>query len=83
MGVGVDGGPVDEMFRRHGWAERPLPEEELHDLIFDPHEVHNVIGDPAYANAAAEMRARLQRWMQETDDPILRDAVPAPPGPGE
>ncbi|MFQ6130654.1 MAG: sulfatase [Armatimonadota bacterium] len=79
VGVGVDGGPVDEMLRSYGWAERPLPEEELHDLVFDPHEAANVISDPACANVATDMRERLQRWMEETDDPLLRDAVPAPP----
>jgi N-sulfoglucosamine sulfohydrolase len=79
VGVGVDGGPVDAMLRSYGWAERPLPEEELHDLIFDPHETANVINDPAYAEVAAEMRGRLQKWMAETGDPAVPDAVPKPP----
>ncbi len=79
VGVGVDGGPVDKMLRSYGWAERPLPEEELHDLIFDPHEAANFVNDPAYADVAADMRNRLQMWMEETDDPALHNAVPKPP----
>ena len=75
----VDGGPVDKMLRSYGWAERPLPEEELHDLIFDPHEAANVVNDPAYTDVADEMRGRLQTWLEETGDPILRDATPKPP----
>jgi len=33
-----------------------------------------------YAEALAEMRARLERWMRATDDPLLRGPLPAPPG---
>ena len=81
VGVGVDGGPVDQMLRtQYGWAERPQPEEELHDLVYDPHEAANVINDPLYSDAAEEMRERLGLWLEETGDPILRDAVPEPPG---
>ena len=69
---------MDAMLRSYGWAERPLPEEELHDLIFDPHEAADVINDPAYAEVAAEMRGRLQKWMEETGDPAVPDAVPKP-----
>ncbi len=67
------------MLRSYGWAERPLPEEELHDLIFDPHEAANFVNDPAYADVAAEMRSRLQTWMEETGDPALNNAIPEPP----
>ncbi|MBN1676223.1 MAG: sulfatase [Kiritimatiellae bacterium] len=83
VGVGVDRGPTDAMMRAYGWAERPQPEEELHDLVFDPHEAANVIDDPRYAEAAAEMRRRLETWMEETDDPVRHDAVPPPPDAAE
>ena len=79
VGVGVDGGPVDQMMREYGWAERPQPEEELHDLVYDPHEAANVIDDPLYAEVAADMRQRLDQWMEQTDDPARRGAVPDPP----
>jgi arylsulfatase A-like enzyme len=73
--------PSKDVWLEHGWAERPLPEEQLFDLVFDPHETANVAEDPAYAKALDEMRGRLERWMGATDDPILDGLpVPAPPG---
>ena len=66
----------------HGWADRPIPSEQLYDLIFDPNEANNVAGDPAYADVLQEMRGRLQAWMERTDDPILQGdgIVPMQPG---
>ena len=69
------------LWMEHGWADRPVAREELYDLVFDPNEACNCAGDPDCAEALPAMRARLDRWMQETDDPILRGLpVPAPPG---
>jgi arylsulfatase A-like enzyme len=72
--------PSKEMWLSHGWRERHVPPEELYDLIFDPNESHNLAGDPAFAEVLGEMRGRLDRWMQATDDPLLRGPVPAPSG---
>ena len=44
------------------------PEEELYDVQADPFEVRNLAGDPAYQKTLAEMRARLARWEEETND---------------
>lgn len=38
------------------------PEIELFDLNEDPHEVHNVADDPAYAGVKAELLSELQNW---------------------
>ena len=38
------------------------PEIELFDLRSDPHEVHNVVGDPKYATVKTEMLAELNKW---------------------
>jgi arylsulfatase A-like enzyme len=35
--------------------------EELYDLARDPHELANLIGDPAQAGVAAELRGELAR----------------------
>jgi arylsulfatase A-like enzyme len=42
--------------------------DELYDLAKDPHEMKNVIGDPAYKDVGKDLRARLFDWMVETDD---------------
>ncbi len=62
-----------------GWGETEIPSEQLFDLVFDPNEAHNLAGDGAHAAPLAEMRARLERWMQATHDPLLDGPVPAPP----
>ncbi|QYJ17261.1 Ulvan-active sulfatase [Rubrobacter xylanophilus DSM 9941] len=76
----TDDGPSKELLLRHGWAERPVPEEQLYDLLFDPNEACNLAGDPAHAPVLREMRARLERWMRSTEDPILDGPILPPPG---
>jgi arylsulfatase A-like enzyme len=44
------------------------PAEELYDLHADPFEVHNLAGDPGHRQTLEAMRARLERWMRETND---------------
>ncbi|RIK41529.1 MAG: sulfatase [Chloroflexi bacterium] len=69
-----------EVWLAHGWATRQLAHEQLYDLIFDPNEAHNLADDPAYRSIIDEMRGRLERWMKETDDPLLQGIPPRPPG---
>jgi len=75
-----DDSPSKDVWLQHGWRDRPPALEQLYDLIFDPHEAHNLAGDPTMAGVLDDMRGRLDRWMHETDDPLLRGMVPAPPG---
>jgi len=76
----VDDGPSKDLLVAHGWAERPQPREQLFDLVFDPQEGANVVDDPAYAEVATDLRARLDAWMRETEDPLLDGPVPPLPG---
>lgn len=64
----------------HDWRERKVNQEQLYDLIFDPHEACNVADNPALALVLDEMRARLNRWMHATQDPLLAGPVPVPSG---
>lgn len=46
------------------------PEWELYDLRDDPHEMHNVADDPAYAETRTELTAELARLqLQYADEP--------------
>src|SRR3954453_3270501 len=76
----VDDGPSKDVLIEAGWADRPLPREELHDLLFDPQEARDLSGEQTYAPVLQEMRERLEDWMRETDDALLEGDVPAPPG---
>ena len=63
-----------------GWRDRPPAVEQLYDLMLDPHEAGNLAGEATMADVLAQMRNRLDRWMRETDDPLLAGPVPAPAG---
>lgn len=64
-----------------GW-ESHIPEEEvLYDLVFDPNEINNLAGDSKYSDTLNDMRSRLQKWMEETNDPFLNSKeIKAPEG---
>jgi arylsulfatase A-like enzyme len=76
----VDDSPSKDVWLAHRWCECILAAEQLYDLIFDPNEACNRAADPAYAAVRQEMANRLARWMFDTDDPLLRGPVSAPPG---
>jgi arylsulfatase A-like enzyme len=75
-----DNSPSKSLWMEHGWAEHAPPREALFDLVFDPHETNNLADDPHHRDALDEMRSRLDRWLEQTDDPLLHDKVPAPKG---
>jgi arylsulfatase A-like enzyme len=44
------------------------PAEELYDTASDPWEVRNLAEDPRHAQRLVELRAALDRWLEETGD---------------
>lgn len=50
------------------------PEFELYDLANDPWEFHNLAGKAEYADIEKRMKAALEAWRHETDDPALDPA---------
>jgi N-sulfoglucosamine sulfohydrolase len=76
----IDDGPTKEALHALGWQEWNTEPEGLYHLEFDPNEMRNLIGDPRWAAVADELRARLERWMRDTGDPLLDGPVPLPPG---
>ena len=75
-----DDSPSKDLWMRHHWRDRPVPQEELYDLVFDPNESCNLAGDEARAKELAELRRRLEQWMTRTNDPLLAGFVAPPPG---
>lgn len=76
----TDASPSKTFWLEHGWRERPIDHEHLYDLIFDPNEVNNLASESDMADVLGELRSALQRWMQDTNDPLLNGPVPAPAG---
>jgi N-sulfoglucosamine sulfohydrolase len=75
-----DDSPSKDAYLARGWADRPVPRETLHDLFFNPGEGRSLLDDPSYAPVLRDLRGRLRRWMEETEDPLLDGPVAAPVG---
>src|SRR5450432_1799760 len=69
-----DDGLSKTYWLRNGWRQRTVYTEQLYDLVFDPNETRNAAGDPSAKTALEEMRGRLHRWMQATNDPLRRSS---------
>jgi len=58
--------------------DQERPEVELYDLRHDPWEQLNVAGRTEYAAIEKDLAARLDQWMQDTQDPALQPGLPPP-----
>ena len=61
-----DAGELDKV--QSQWFRAHKPVEELFDTQSDPHELHNLAGNPIHAQRLEKMRAALDQWMSETGD---------------
>jgi N-sulfoglucosamine sulfohydrolase len=75
-----DDSPSKSLLLEHGWADRKIPFEQLYDLTFDPNEAANLIASPNHQTVREELRGKLERWMDETEDPLLHGDPQPPPG---
>ena len=50
------------------FSARKKPLEELYDTQEDPHEIHNLVGDPRYLDKLAELRSAHLAWTKKTTD---------------
>lgn len=75
----ADGGMIHDYLNQLGRNRIPFPEEQLYDLAMDPIEINNLAHDPRYADVKMELSRKLDTWMTDTNDPILRGGVPRPP----
>ncbi|MDH7571731.1 MAG: sulfatase, partial [Armatimonadota bacterium] len=76
----IDDTPTKEYLLAQGFAHEPREAEMLYDVVMDPDESNNLVHRPALAHVLGELRTRLERWMRETNDPLLAGNVPAPRG---
>lgn len=59
------------------YGKRPVkdylerPRFELYDLVDDPHEIHNLAGDPAHQTILEDYQSRLRAYQQKTGDPWI------------
>jgi len=67
----IDAGLSKTHWLELGYRERPVAEEQLYDLQFDPNEANNLADRPGHESLLDEMRQRVQRWMEQTNDPLL------------
>lgn len=76
----TDDTPAKHDMIAHDWESQPRYQEMLYDLYFDPDQQNNLIDRADLAGTLADLRARLEGWMEETDDPIRRGPIPIPTG---
>lgn len=53
------------------WFRQTKPEEELFDVLADPHEINNIANDPKYAEKLKELREACEQWVKAIDDKNL------------
>jgi N-sulfoglucosamine sulfohydrolase len=75
-----DASLTKDLWMKHGWKGQHTPREELYDLVFDPQEVNNVADRPENTEVMDDLRARLDSWMERTDDPMLSGNADPPKG---
>ena len=66
-----DDGDSKSLWLNQGWLDKHLVKEELYDLMFDPNETNNLINAPDLVETTEDLRRRLDKWMNNTNDPAL------------
>lgn len=79
----VDASAPKDVYFSTKLSRLPRPKEEFFDLMADPCERINLVGNEAYAEEYAELSAALDEWMVRTDDPLLRSTDMAELGKGK
>ena len=76
---GVDRGPAQEFWEKHGYQDMRFPDEALYDLVFDPHEANNLAESRCHSEILKDMRTRLRDWMASIGDSLAEGVIPVPP----
>ena len=71
----IDNGESKSFLMGHGLREHPIEAEQLYDLIYDPHEAHNLATEKSHIGMVGQMRAKMAQWMEATADPLLNGSI--------
>ncbi len=75
----VDDSPTKTLLMGRGEHLEERPTELLYDLRTDPSEKRNLADDPDRRDVLEDLRGRVERWMEETGDPLAPDGTVEPP----
>jgi N-sulfoglucosamine sulfohydrolase len=74
----IDDGSSKDFLLKHGYMDEQREKEMLFDLFLDPVERVNLVNNNRYQAVYNDLKARLESWMKETDDPLLQGKVKKP-----
>jgi N-sulfoglucosamine sulfohydrolase len=75
MPENMDGGISKDFYEENGFFKEGRAKQELYDLYMDPVERVNLVDDKRYSNVYEDLDCRLNRWMEQTKDPLLYGKV--------
>lgn len=61
---------------QRGCFVAPRQNEELYDVLADPHQLTNLAGEPAHAETLRKLRSVQQEWARETGDVPVEQVMP-------
>jgi len=76
----IDDSLTKDFLIENGYLDETKEREMLFDLYYDPVERVNLIGDERYQDVYQDLNSRLEKWMRDTDDPLLAGKVEKPAG---
>lgn len=77
----VETSPSKDLLFKHGLREIERKPAALYDLLFDPNEQNNLVENPDHFDVRDDLKGRLRRWQEATDDIALKHKrIPTPPG---
>lgn len=76
----IDEALSKDFLTENGYLETKRCREYLFDLWLDPLERQNLVEDAKYAAVYNDLSSRLEQWMKDTNDPIMKygSRVPKP-----
>lgn len=74
----IDDSSIKEHLLNNGLLQKRKDMEALYDLFLDPYEKENLIEDIKYKDILEELKSKLLKWQEETNDIILNGSITMP-----